>query len=138
MNWYRNREVNFKDELQYVPPSLSPFLFPSLFPFSAYSPSNRYRLTNKIINVPVLFIQATKDDALPPSLSEGMEGLIPNLTRREVKTGHWALWEAPEKINEFVGEGLGKVYRGDKRNLLSDACARFWGRGGRMGRKIAI
>ena len=22
VNWYRNREVNFEDELQYVPPSL--------------------------------------------------------------------------------------------------------------------
>ena len=109
MNWYRNREVNFKDELQYVRP------FP--FPFPVYSFPNRYRLTNKIINVPVLFIQATKDDALPPSLSEGMEGLIPNLTRREVKTGHWALWEAPEKINEFVGDWLGKVDRGKKSNL---------------------
>ena len=108
VNWYRNREVNFKDELEYVspPPSLPPNNLP-----------NRSRLTNKTINVPVLFIQATKDDALPPSLSEGMEGLIPNLTRREVKTGHWALWEAPEKINEFVGEWLGKVDRGEKSNL---------------------
>ena len=25
VNWYRNREVNFKNELQYVPPSLSRF-----------------------------------------------------------------------------------------------------------------
>lgn len=113
VNWYRNREVNFKDELQYVLPSL---LFPSLT-FPLYNLPNRHRLTNKIINVPVLFIQATKDDALPPSLSEGMEGLIPNLTRKEVKTGHWALWEAPEKINEFVGEWLGKVDRGERSNL---------------------
>ena len=113
MNWYRNQEVNFKDELQYVTPSSIPS------PLSLYriTSPNRPRLTNKIINVPVLFIQATKDDALPPSLSEGMEGLIPNLTRKEVKTGHWALWEAPEKINEFVGEWLRKVDRGEKSNL---------------------
>ncbi len=110
VNWYRNREVNFKDELQYVPPSLP--LFPP-----PYKLLNRHRLTNKIINVPVLFIQATRDDALPPSMSEGMEGLIPNLTRREVKTGHWALWEAPEKINEFVGEWLEKVDQGEKSKL---------------------
>ena len=112
VNWYRNREVNFKDELQYVlpSPSLPTISLPQNLP-------NRRRLTNKIINVPVLFIQATKDDALPPSLSEGMEGLIPNLTRREVKTGHWALWEAPKKINEFVGEWLGKVDRGERSNL---------------------
>lgn len=90
VNWYRNREVNFKDEL---------------------------KLTNRIINVPVLFIQGTKDEALPPSMSEGMDRLIPNLTRREVKTGHWALWEAPEKVNGFVGEWLGKVDRGERSNL---------------------
>ena len=27
VNWYRNREVNFKDELQYVPSSLPLFSF---------------------------------------------------------------------------------------------------------------
>ena len=112
VNWYRNQEVNFKDELLYV--SHSP---PRSFAPLPYNLPNWHRLTNKIINVPVLFIQATKDDALPPSLSEGMEGLIPNLTRREVKTGHWALWEAPEKINEFVGEWLGKVDGGEKSHL---------------------
>lgn len=29
VNWYRNREVNFKDELKYFPPSLS---LPSALP----------------------------------------------------------------------------------------------------------
>ena len=93
--------------------------FPLPFPVSLppYKFLSRHRLTNKIINVPVLFIQATKDNALPPSMSEGMERLIPNLTRREVKTGHWALWEAPEKVNGFVGEWLGKVDRGERSNL---------------------
>ena len=50
-------------------------------------------------------------------MSEGMERLIPNLTRREVKTGHWALWEAPDKVNGFVGEWLGKVDRGERSKL---------------------
>ena len=115
VNWYRNREVNFKDELQYVPPSL-PFP-PILVSLHRINSLNRHRLTNKTINVPVLFIQGTRDEALPPSMSKGMEGLIPNLTRREVKTGHWALWEAPEKVNEFVGEWLGKFDRGERSNL---------------------
>lgn len=67
------------------------------------------RLDQKIIDVPVLFIQATKDDALPPSMSEGMEEYCPNMTRKSVATGHWALWEAPEQVNGMIGEWLEKV-----------------------------
>lgn len=67
------------------------------------------RLDKKDINVPVLFIQATKDDALPPAMSEGMEQHIPNLTRKSVDTSHWALWEAPKQVNHFIKEWLGSV-----------------------------
>ncbi|KAL8777016.1 MAG: hypothetical protein Q9213_008045 [Squamulea squamosa] len=69
LNWYRNREQNFKDELG---------------------------LEKTTIDVPVLFITATKDEALPPSMSRAMDKYIPDLTRKEVDTHHWALWEQPE------------------------------------------
>ena len=59
--------------------------------------------------MPVLFIEATKDQALPPSMSKGMDNYIPNLTRGSVETSHWALWEAPEQVNKLIGGWLKKV-----------------------------
>lgn len=58
------------------------------------------------IEQPVLFVQATKDNVLVPALSKGMENAVPNLTRDEVETGHWALWQAPEKVNRIVEQWL--------------------------------
>lgn len=82
VNWYRNREQNFQDELA---------------------------LTKKIIEVPVLFIQATSDEALPPAMAVGMERWLPRLTRREVGAGHWVLWEKPVEVCGMVGEWLERV-----------------------------
>ena len=70
------------------------------------------RLEKKTIDIPVLFIQATDDAALPPSLSEGMERFVPHLTRREVKAGHWALWQKPVEVNGMIAEWLERVERG--------------------------
>ena len=64
------------------------------------------RLQRKTIDVPLLFIQATKDTALPPTLSEGMEGNCSKLTRKSVATSHWALWEAPVEVNNYIKEWL--------------------------------
>ncbi|KAL8775331.1 MAG: hypothetical protein Q9209_000338 [Squamulea sp. 1 TL-2023] len=44
----------------------------------------------------LLFIAATKDEALPPSMSRAMDKYVPDLTRKEVDAHHWALWEQPE------------------------------------------
>jgi len=79
VNWYRNRVQNHQDELQ---------------------------LTKKTITIPVLFIQATKDEALPPAMSHGTDEYIPNLTRKAVPTGHWALWESPGEVCGMIGEWL--------------------------------
>ena len=73
------------------------------------------RLKTKHIDIPVLFIQATKDAALPPVMSEGMEALIPKLTRKSVATNHWALWEAPDEVNEIIQEWLRKIDGGQSR-----------------------
>lgn len=74
------------------------------------------RLKKRNLDVPVLFIQATKDAALPPAMSKGMERFIPHLTRKSVPTGHWALWEAPQQVNDMVKEWL-KLTEGLKSNL---------------------
>lgn len=65
-----------------------------------------HRIEKNTIDVPVLFIQATGDAALPPSLSEGMERFVTNLTRKEVEASHWALWQKPGEINGMVREWL--------------------------------
>jgi soluble epoxide hydrolase / lipid-phosphate phosphatase len=68
--------------------------------------------------MPTLFIAASHDAALPPSLSEGMDQYIPNLTRREVPTSHWALIEAPEQVNGLIMDWLEPLLdQGRKSNL---------------------
>ncbi|KAI4260997.1 MAG: hypothetical protein L6R42_003800 [Xanthoria sp. 1 TBL-2021] len=90
LNWYRNREQNFKDEL---------------------------RLTNTTIRVPVLFVAATKDEALPPSMSRAMDKHIPHLTRKTVNTHHWALWAKPEEVNQIIREWLEETMIQQKSHL---------------------
>ncbi|KAF6224988.1 hypothetical protein HO133_010183 [Letharia lupina] len=63
-------------------------------------------LEKKTVDIPVLFIQATNDAALPPSLSDGMERFVPDLTRKEVEASHWALWQKPVEVNGMVREWL--------------------------------
>lgn len=65
-----------------------------------------HRLEKKTVDIPVLFIQATNDAALPPSLSDGMERFVPDLTRKEVEASHWALWQKPVEVNGMVREWL--------------------------------
>jgi len=69
------------------------------------------------IDIPVLFIQAAKDEALPPAMSAGMKKFVPKLTRRSVDTNHWALWEAPKQVNGLIKEWLEDVSQGSKSSL---------------------
>ena len=64
------------------------------------------RIPNTRIHVPVLFIAATKDEALPPSMSKNMDQYIPLLRRKAVETHHWALWEKPAEVNQIIQEWL--------------------------------
>lgn len=68
-----------------------------------------HRIEKHTIDIPVLVIEATNDAALPPSLSDGMERFIPNLTRKEVEATHWALWQKPGEANEMIREWLERV-----------------------------
>jgi pimeloyl-ACP methyl ester carboxylesterase len=79
VNWYRTREANYQDELS---------------------------IRNREINVPLLFIQATRDAALPPHLGKGMGRFVPQLTIEQVDTSHWALWEKPQEVNEILARWL--------------------------------
>lgn len=62
---------------------------------------------NQIVHQPVLMLAAQDDVFLPPALSEGMERLVPNMTRRIIADcGHWAMWEQPETVAGHITEWL--------------------------------
>ncbi|KAL8901113.1 MAG: hypothetical protein Q9207_005365 [Kuettlingeria erythrocarpa] len=82
LNWYRTRRLNFEDELA---------------------------LKKRTIEIPVLFIAATKDEALPPTMSKAMDEYISNLTRKSVDTRHWALWEKPDEVNQIIRAWLESI-----------------------------
>ncbi|KAJ6099333.1 hypothetical protein N7467_000868 [Penicillium canescens] len=75
LNWYRTRQINYRDELA---------------------------ILDRKIEVPTLFIQALRDQALPPHLGKSMAKHIPSLTVKQVNTSHWALWEKPQEVNEII------------------------------------
>lgn len=55
---------------------------------------------------------------LTPELSHGMEKHFAKLTRKEVPASHWALWEAPEQVNEMLKEWLNSVALGGAKTNL--------------------
>lgn len=76
------------------------------------------RLPKASIEIPTLFISAAKDGVLTPELSHGMEKHFAKLTRKEVPASHWALWEAPEQVNEMLKEWLNSVALGEAKTNL--------------------
>lgn len=92
MNWYRTREINHNEELELA-------------------------IRNQRITVPVLFIQALKDPALPPHLGKSMARTIPRLSLKQVNTSHWALWEKPEEVNGIIGQWVKEVVFGEVAKL---------------------
>lgn len=87
LNWYRTGELNHADEVDFAA-----------------------KLDSLKFEMPVLFICATKDDALPPAMSKGMETWFKNLSRGEVEANHWALWEKPAEVNQYIREFLAKEF----------------------------
>lgn len=86
LNWYRTRKENFDDEVTLADEGK----------------------TN--IEVPALFVAASRDAALPPSMSVGMEERFTHpLQRAEVDTNHWALEEAPTQVNEAIEKFLNSL-----------------------------
>ncbi|KAL2257964.1 hypothetical protein VTK26DRAFT_8906 [Humicola hyalothermophila] len=87
LNWYRTHEINFAEEGPLVE-------------------QGRNRVT-----MPALMIVASGDVALPPAMAAGMDKYCDNLVKREVKAGHWALWEAPVETNRHIGEFLDAILK---------------------------
>ena len=89
LNWYRTRELNFRDEKQFA------------------------QAKSFKIKVPVLFVSALHDNALPPSMAKGMERSFENLTMKEVDSSHWALWQRPDECNSMIKDFLENVLGGN-------------------------
>jgi pimeloyl-ACP methyl ester carboxylesterase len=75
------------------------------------------RLKKFQINIPALFIAASKDNVLKPEMAARMGKYFDNLTQREVVAGHWALWEAASDVNEAVKEWYHVQVLGSKPSL---------------------
>jgi pimeloyl-ACP methyl ester carboxylesterase len=59
------------------------------------------------LKVPTLVIWGLDDKALLPVQLEGLEALVPDLTLRKLESvGHFAPWEAPEKVTGAMREWL--------------------------------
>ena len=88
LNWYRTRELNFRDEKVLA------------------------NVKDLKIKCPVLLVSARQDQAIPPSMARGMEKSFEDLSTGEVDAGHWALWQRPEECNRLIGGFLERVLEG--------------------------
>ncbi len=74
------------------------------------------------IKVPTLFILATRDAALTPRMSRGMDRFFSNAKENlkvvEVEASHWVHWEKKEEVNRVLGDWFGERFglRGGKGN----------------------
>lgn len=87
LNWYRTGELRWEEEK----PLLERF-------------EKGYKFT-----FPTLFIGASRDSALPPSLAASMDAFFDNLEKQEVDATHWALIERPQEVNNFIKGFLDKA-----------------------------
>lgn len=81
LNWYRVREVTFQEEVPLAERGVK-------------------------LGMPALLVTASKDAALPPSMSAGMEQHFTNLSRGEVNSSHWALTHAGDEVNALLGKWI--------------------------------
>ena len=95
LNWYRTGKLNVADE--------APLL----------EKPEALRL-----KMPVLFVAASRDAAVPPAMSAGMDQWVENLTRAEVDASHWVLWEKPEDFNGHLKTWLEKSVLGKEKASL--------------------
>lgn len=89
VNYYRTGDLDYDDELP---------------------------ILERGVQIPTLFIQALRDEALPPYLGKSMGQQVPRLTLEQVDTSHWALWEKPEEVNEIIRSWLNQQYFADGRS----------------------
>uniref|UniRef100_A0A3B5LC91 AB hydrolase-1 domain-containing protein n=1 Tax=Xiphophorus couchianus TaxID=32473 RepID=A0A3B5LC91_9TELE len=76
LNWYRNNQANWK--------------------WMCSQPTGK-------VAVPALMVTAGKDPVLLPAMSDGMEDLVPNLSRGYIEdSGHWTQMDKPAETNNIL------------------------------------
>lgn len=81
LNWYRTRKINYEEELALLKDGQLPKVKP-----------------------PAMIVTASRDDALPPRMADGMEVYFESLKKAGVDGTHWALWEpCAAETNEHIG-----------------------------------
>lgn len=74
------------------------------------------RLKKETIDVPALFIPASRDAILKPAMARGMHQYIPNLKVKKVDAGHWAQLEKKAEVTDIIKQWLSEL-RGSKSSL---------------------
>jgi len=60
------------------------------------------------VSQPSLMLSPQDDLLLPPSSTDHMPSIMPNLTREIIPNcGHWAMWDNPDAINKAIVDWLG-------------------------------
>ncbi|KAF3916087.1 hypothetical protein ABW20_dc0103197 [Dactylellina cionopaga] len=90
LGYYKNRLKNYNDELVIRDPT---------------------------IKVPVLFVGATRDAAVPPFMAAGQGKYIPNLTSTQVEASHWMVWEKTDEVNGIITNWVENVVFSPKSKL---------------------
>ncbi|KAI5779695.1 Alpha/Beta hydrolase protein [Geopyxis carbonaria] len=83
LNWYKLTEQNYSDEKE-------------------------MKCGDKI-NIPVMFIGATRDIATPASMGASQAQFIDNLTYHELNTGHWIHIEEPARVIDLLTDFVENV-----------------------------
>ena len=83
INWYRNMTRNWE----------------------------RSEQLDHVVRVPSLMIMAEDDAVLPPSAADGMERIVPDLTKHLIRdSGHWTQQEQPEEVNRVILDWVSKRF----------------------------
>lgn len=92
LNWYRTRKVNYEEEL-------------ALLGEDGKTPPK--------LQTPALMVVASRDEALPPRMAEGMSASFESLRIAEVDGTHWSLWEpVAEQTNGHIGNFVEELLSG--------------------------
>uniref|UniRef100_UPI003AB07FE4 bifunctional epoxide hydrolase 2 n=1 Tax=Centroberyx gerrardi TaxID=166262 RepID=UPI003AB07FE4 len=85
LNWYRNGDANWRWMCS--------------------------RPTGKLL-MPALMVTAGKDPVLAPILCQGMDDVIPNLTKAHIEEcGHWTQMERPAEVNSILISWLQETHK---------------------------
>lgn len=66
-----------------------------------------------VVRVPYLFLGATQDPLAPVDAVQGLQaqGLLENMTVKEVEAGHWCMLEKPQEVGDAIVTWLGASYK---------------------------